>query len=222
VAVLALLFAGAVIVPISRGSWLAVGLAIVICSLLYRRRAIIVIGVVMAVALLVTVPSLRLSVVSVLNGTDASSKDHASALDKGINTVLQNPLGLGVGESDQFGQVLATGDSAGAGVGENMYITLIVSVGPLGFLLFMAWMIGVLKRLLSVRPGAPPAWMIIGAGAALVGYLVSALLASPLMRFTTSASVWLIIGLVTGLVVAAPELRAGRDPVAGDGAATVQ
>jgi hypothetical protein len=42
------------------------------------------------------------------------------------------------------------------------------------------------------------------------------MLASPLMRFTTSASVWLVIGLVAGLVLAAPELASDRDNSAGE------
>jgi hypothetical protein len=219
-AVLAVLFAGAVLAPISRGSWLAVGVAVVLCSLIYGRRTIILLGLVTAAVVLLAVPSFRYSIVSVFNGTDHSSQDHASALDKGLTTVVQNPLGLGVGESDQFGQVLGSGDSAGAGVGENMYITLLVSVGPLGFLAFVAWMAGLLKRLLAVRHRAPPApWMVIGCGAALVGYLVSAMLASPLMRFTTSASVWLVIGLVAGLVLAAPDRAGDRDNSAGEGSA---
>jgi hypothetical protein len=205
-ALLAALFAGAVITPISRGSWIAAGLALVLCSVLYSRRAIILIGLIIAVALLVTVPPLRSSVASVFNGTDSSSNDHASALSQGITTVLHNPLGLGVGQSDQFGQVLSTGDSAGAGVGENMYITLLVSVGPLGFLAFVAWLVGLLKRLVAVRHRAPPVpWWVAATGAALLGYLVSAMLASPLMRFTTSASVWLLIGLAVGVTLSAPD-----------------
>jgi len=97
-----------------------------------------------------------------------------------------------------------------------MYITLLVSVGPLGFLAFVAWMAGLLKRLIAVRHRAPPpSWMVVGSGAALVGYLVSAMLASPLMRFTTSASVWLVIGLAAGLVLAAPDRPSDRDDLAG-------
>jgi hypothetical protein len=215
---LAVLFAGAVITPISRGSWLAVGLAVVLCSLIYRRPAIIVIGLVLTVAVLLAVPPLRNSITSVFNGTDSSSSSHASALDKGITTVVQNPLGLGVGQSDQFGQVLSSGDSAGAGVGENMYITLLVSVGPLGFLAFLAWMVGLLWRLAAIRHRAPPpSWIAIGSGAALLGYMVSAMLSSPLMRFTTSASVWLVIGLATGIMLDAPGWRRQRDDPAGDG-----
>ena len=220
-AALAVLFTGAEIAPISRGSWIAAALAVVLCSLIYRRRAIIVIGLVATATVLLAVAPLRYSITSVFNGTDASSKDHASALDKGITTVLQNPLGLGVGESDQFGQVLGSGDSAGAGVGENMYITLLVSVGPVGFLAFVAWMAGLLKRLLAVRHRAPPPWLVIGSVAALLGYLVSALLASPLMRFTTSASVWLVIGLAAGLVLAAPEMAGDGDNLAVESTAGV-
>ena len=207
-----LLFVAAVIVPISRGAWIAVALAVVLCSLVCRRRAIIFVGLALAAAALVMVPAVRFSVVATVTGTDSSASDHASALGKGISTVIDNPIGLGVGQSDQFGQVLGSGDTAGAGVGENMYITLLVSVGPLGLLAFLVWSAGLIKYLIAVRHRAPPpSWIVIGSGAALVGYLVTALLAPPLMRFTTSATVWLVVGLAMGSVLAASRLATNGD-----------
>ena len=157
------------------------------------------------------VPAVRFSVVATVTGTDSSASDHASALGKGISTVIDNPIGLGVGQSDQFGQVLGSGDTAGAGVGENMYITLLVSVGPLGLLAFLVWSAGLIKYLIAVRHRAPPpSWIVIGSGAALVGYLITALFAPPLMRFTTSATVWLVIGLAMGSVLATSRPTADR------------
>lgn len=219
-AALSLLFLGAVIAPISRGSWIATGIALLLCAWIYRHRVIILVGLALAGAIVVAVPSLNHAVTAVFAGTDASTKDHASALDRGLQTVLQNPIGLGVGESDQFGQVLATGDSAGAGVGENMYITLLVSVGPLGFLAFLAWMAGLLWSLAGIgRRGPPRSWIIVGTWTALLGYAAVAMLAAPLMRFTTSASVWLVVGLCVGLVLASPS--SDEEPEGGvDSAAT--
>ncbi len=197
-AVVGLLMAAAVVTPISRGSWIAAGLAFFICALAYRYRALVAVVFVVAALVLLAVPASRNSIITTLQGTDASSAGHAAAVDTGVKTMTENPLGLGVGQSGQFGQVLASGDEAGAGVGENMYLELLVSVGPLGFLVFVAWMAGLLWTLAGLRRRGPPSWILVGTSAALVGYIVSALFASPLMRFTTSASIWLVIGLCIG------------------------
>jgi multisubunit Na+/H+ antiporter MnhG subunit len=45
-----------------------------------------------------------------------------------------------------------------------------------------------------------PVWVSVGVGAALLASLVAAMSASTLMRFTTAASIWLLVGVV----VAAP------------------
>jgi O-antigen ligase len=203
-------FAGAVITPISRGSWIAAGIAVLLLAFSYRRRAIIVVALVLGSTVLLAVPASRNSIVAVVTGNDASSGGHVQAIDTGIKTVINNPLGLGVGQSGQFGEMLASEDSNGAGVGENMYLELLVSVGPVGFLAFVAWMLGLLWQLAAVRHRAPPpTWFVVGTGAALLGYIVVAMLASPLMRFTTSASIWLLIGLCTGWIVAGPRLADG-------------
>jgi hypothetical protein len=214
IGVVGILFAGAVFAPISRGAWIAVGLALLLCSLIYRRRALIVVAIVLTGALFLAVPSVNHSILAVISGKDASSQDHAEALDRGVRTLIDHPVGMGVGQSDQFGQVLATGDSAGAGVGENMYITLWISTGPLGLLVFLAWLAGLLWHLAFVRHRAPPpSWIVIGTGTALVGYAVTAMLAAPLMRFTTSASVWLVVGLCAGLVLASSRSEKDREAI---------
>jgi hypothetical protein len=212
---LALLVGAAVVTPISRGSWIAAGLAFLLCALIYRHSAIVLVVFLVAGAVLLAVPASRNSIVTSLTGTDTSSAGHAQALDTGLKTYLDHPLGWGVGQSGQFGQVLSGGDSAGAGIGENMYLELLVSVGPLGFFAFVAWMGGLLWSLgNSLRRGPPLGWIVVGSVAALVGYYVSALFASPLMRFTTSASVWLVVGLCVGLVLASERSTEGPDALA--------
>ena len=219
-AIFGLFMAAAVVTPISRGSWMAAGLAVLVSSLIYRRRAFLGVAALVALVALLAVPSARYSMTSFFSGTDASSQDHFSAIDKGLTTVLQNPLGLGVGQSDQFGQVLTSGEGAGAGVGENIFIVLLASVGPLGCLAFAAWMSGLLWHLAVIRHRAPPpSWMVVGSGAALVGYIAAAMLSPALMRFTTSASVWLVIGLCVGLVLASQHSTEEPDALAGGASA---
>jgi len=150
---------------------------------------------------LAIVPPFSYSISSALSGLDSSVMGHEQAIDKGTKVVTQNPLGLGLGQADHFGAALSSSDGAGqsAGVGENIYLALFVSVGPLGFLMFAAWVLGLIRPLLGGRD--PTAgWIAIAVGCALVGYLVGGMFASPLMRFTTSSTVWLTIGMTIGVL----------------------
>lgn len=89
---------------------------------------------------------------------------------------------MGVGQADQLRQVFS--DSEG-GVGENMYLEPLVSVGPPGLLAFLVWLARLLWRMATVRRRAPPVWMVVGTWAALLGCAAVAMLVAPLMRFTT-------------------------------------
>jgi O-antigen ligase len=152
---------------------------------------------------LAVIPPFSYSISSALSRTDSSVVGHQQAIDEGVVVVAQNPFGLGLGQADQFGQALAgSGDSAG--VGENLYLALLVSVGPLGLLMFAAWVLGLLRPMLASRDPTI-GWIAIAVGCALVGYLAGGLLASPLMRFTTSATVWLVIGMTIGALSALPQ-----------------
>jgi hypothetical protein len=187
------LFAAAVLTPISRGAWLAAAVGVVVAGLLYRRILPTAAGVAIVMLFIVLVPPFSYSVSSALGGTDSSMAGHTQAIEEGIHTVIHNPLGLGLGQADQFGAVLS---DASAAIGENLYLVLHVSVGPIGLLLFIGWVVGILLSLIeSLRPGKA-AWMQIAMAATLVGLLVSAVTASPLLRFTTAASFWLLLGLL--------------------------
>lgn len=197
---LAILFAAAVITPISRGAWIAAGLGVFACGLIYRRLVISTAAVALTAMLLLSVQPFNFAITSAWNQTDSSAAAHTEAIQHGTQVIRSNPLGVGVGQADQFGQIFSGGEG---GAGENTYIALLVSVGPFGLLAFLVFMVGCLWRLAAVRRRAPPpSWMVFGSGAALLGYTASAMFSSPLMRFTTSASVWLVIGLCVGLKLA--------------------
>jgi hypothetical protein len=195
------LFAAAVVTPISRGGWLTAAIALVLAAVIFRRiRATLLVLLIVGAALAV-VPPFSYSISSALSRTDSSVIGHQQAIDEGAQIVAQNPVGLGLGQADHFGQALAGGTGASAGVGENIYLALLVSVGPLGFLMFAAWVLGTIPTMIGSRDPTI-GWIAVAVGCALVGYLVGGVLASPLMRFTTSSTVWLIIGMTVGTLSA--------------------
>jgi O-antigen ligase len=191
---LAILFAAAVITTISRGSWLAAGLGVLLVGVFYRRVLITLVALAAVGLFLALVPPFSLSISSALSASDSSVVAHSSAIEKGIKTVTQNPFGLGVGQGDQPGFAFG-GEEGAAGVGENMYLSLLVTVGPVGLAAFLAWFLGMGWTLFASLRRSPH-WLVAGTLAALVGYGASAATASPLMRFTTSAHFWLLLGLV--------------------------
>jgi O-Antigen ligase len=201
-----LVLAAAVITPISRGSWIAAVVGVLIAGLAFRRVLAVGLALALVGVVLLATPPFSYSITSVLNRSDSSVVGHEDAVQKGVHVVLQNPAGLGVGQSDYFGSTLSGGGStagalssgdagsASAGVGENMYLSVLVAIGPIGLVALAGWMIGLALHLLP-RRRADVDWIDVGLLAALAGSAISALTASALMRFTTSASFWLLVGL---------------------------
>ena len=74
---------------------------------------------------------------------EASTSEHLSSLRQGIHTVLHHPQGFGLGNSG------VTAERTGVKVeaGESTYTELGVEAGLLGALLFVAWSLAVLWRL---------------------------------------------------------------------------
>jgi hypothetical protein len=206
----------ALIGTISRGPWVAAVFGVVIVGVLIRRPLPALAGIAVAVAFVALVPPFSYSVRSALLGSDSSVQAHVEAVDKGIGTVIDNPMGIGLGNGDQMGDALATeggasGASTSAGVGENLYLALYVSTGPLGLLTFLGWVVGAGLSLWSGWRPSREAWAEVGLGAVLVGLLATSITASHLMRFTTAASFWLLVGMFVQLRVQRPGLnRAGR------------
>ena len=193
------LFLAAEIVPISRGSWVAAAVVALACAVAFRRLLVTALGLALVALFLVVVPPFSLAVSGAIGASDSSTVAHGGAIASGVTTFLQNPLGLGLGQADHPGAAFGGGESAA--VGENLYLALLVSVGPLGTAAFLAWVAGSAGTLMAGwRSGRD--WIVIALLATLLGYLVSAGTASPLMRFTTSGSFWLLLGMAVATVPA--------------------
>ena len=193
------LFLAAEIVPISRGSWVAAAVVALACAVAFRRLLVTGLGLALVALFLVVVPPFSLAVSGAIGASDSSTVAHGGAIASGVTTFLQNPLGLGLGQADHPGAAFGGGESAA--VGENLYLALLVSVGPLGTAAFLAWVAGSAGTLMAGwRSGRD--WIVIALLATLLGYLVSAGTASPLMRFTTSGSFWLLLGMAVATVPA--------------------
>lgn len=210
---IALLFALALIVPISRGSWIAAGVGVLVCAVWLRQIRIALVALIATGLFLVLVPPFSYSIESALSLRDYSTLGHQEAVERGVETVVENPFGLGAGHGDTGFNRAFNGSDDGdtADVGENMYLAILVTVGPLGFVAFVGWMLGVTVWLLRRPRGSPGHWAYVAGGAALTGLAVASLTSSPLMRFTTAASAWLIIGLLVGMSLVEARARQHTD-----------
>ncbi len=200
------LFGLAVITPISRGIWIGLIGSLVVSGVVLHKYRLAALSIVVFVAFIGLVPPFSYSITSAATATDSSTTAHSGALAHGANVVVTNPLGMGVGQADSFGKNYSA--SAGvdsSGVGENMYLTTYTSVGPLGLLALLVWMAALLVELFGRLRSSLPAWVPVGIGAGLLAELAAGMSASTLMRFTTAASICLLVGLV--IAVPGPEFR---------------
>jgi hypothetical protein len=218
---LSLLFAFATIVTISRGAWIAAAVVVVICGLMFHRIRLAFLCLALVGVFLAGVPPFNSSITSVLNRDDSSAMGHLVAIGRDVDTALTHIFGLGLGGVDRTvslqavptpqpvqtggatgGATVSGGSDESAGIGENLYLSVLVATGPLGAVTFTAWCLAVTLMLLRAAKQSASKWLIAGVAVAMVGSLVSAMSSSGLMRFTTAASDWLLLGLATGLVLA--------------------
>ena len=197
-----ILFAASIVITISRGGWGAAVLAALVCGLVFRRLRVAALGIALAIAFVAVVPPFSASIGSFINKTDTSTGGHSAAIDKGLQQIGDNPLGAGVGQADKFGavdldgvaQTLSQGEELG--VGENTYLSVMINAGPIALIAFVLMFVGLLGNVLPLKRGTSATLPQVVVAAAIIGYAASAMTSSPLMRFTTSASFWLIAGLV--------------------------
>jgi hypothetical protein len=211
------LFALAVMTPISRGTWIGLVGALVAGGAIAHRYRLTVLTVAVFVACLALLPPFSYAVWSGVNGQDSSTNDHAAAVQNGVSVIISNPLDAGVGQGDQFGAQMAAASGVETNnIGENMYLTTYASVGPLGLLVFVVWLAAVLLEIFGrVRTGLP-SWISYGVGIGLLAEIAAAMSASTLMRFTIAASMMLLVGLVVavpGSKLARPNLAAVLPPL---------
>jgi hypothetical protein len=209
---LTLLFGLAIVVTISRGHWIAAAIVIALCGLLFQRLRMAFLLLTIAGIFVVGVPPFSYSISSALNRTDSSALGHIRIIGADAQTAIENILGLGLGGADQV--ILKTPNSTTSappatssnnetsGLGENLYLSTLLNTGPLGAAAFIAWCLGILVALLRAARRAANKWLVGGSAAALGGSMAAAMSSAALVRFTTAASTWLLLGLATGLVVA--------------------
>jgi hypothetical protein len=211
-----LLFALAVLTPISRGTWIGLIGALVVGGALVHRYRLAALTVVLFVACLVAIPPFSYSVWSAIHGEDASTTNHVAAITSGVSVIVSNPATGTVGQNDQFAQEIAAASGIETNnVGENMYLTTYASVGPLGLLVYVVWLAAVLVELFGRVRRSLPAWIPAGVAIGLLAEAAAGMSASTLMRFTNAASMMLIVGLVVsapGSEFRRPDLTAVRHP----------
>jgi hypothetical protein len=215
----AVLFLTAIIFTISRGGWIAAGLAIVLLGVALRNVRIALVALLLVGAFVWFVPPFSVSLHSAVNGTDGSAILHQQAVENGVENLTQNPLGSGVGRSDlQFGQSFGGGAGEGTLL-ENTYLSVFVATGPFGLIAVIGWVVGVVMTLWPSRSRLRSHWPRIAMVAAILGLAFASLTSNTLMRFTTGASFWILVGLLIGHVpvrrpsLALPWRGAGRaDP----------
>jgi hypothetical protein len=211
----------ALLVTFSRGSWMAGALAIAITGIVLGRPKPTLVALMVTGFVLLTVSPFNLAVTSAFSGTDASTGGHIYAIQQNVDLYLEHPLGAGVGTADKMGATSIPGTSPASpaensqsdnvGIGENMYLSLLLNVGPLGFVVFLAWIAGAALAVVGKIAGkARTRWREVVVVAVLVGYLASAMTSAPMMRFTTSGAFWLLFGLAVPTVV----VRSGRSLIA--------
>ena len=227
---LSLLFCLATIVTLSRGSWIAAAVVVVMCGFMFRRLRVSFLCLMVVGIFLMGVRPFSDSITSALNRNDSSMLGHIEAIGQDVQVTIANIFGMGLGSADRVvGLQPDSGQTAGAsagasaggnigsdestGVGENLYLSVLVSTGPAGAVTFVAWSVGVVVLLLRAVRQSAHKWLLAGVATAMVGSLISAMSSSALMRFTTAASGWLLLGLATSLVLAtSPEIASFKRP----------
>lgn len=193
-----LLFLATITFTISRGSWIAAVVVILLCGVALRQARVSLVIVAAFAAFVWFVPPFSVSLHSAVNGTDGSAVLHQQAVEQGVQTIGQSPLGNGVGGSDyQFGTTF--GGSGGEGMLlENTYLSLFVGTGPFGLVAFLAWATGIAMALWPGRRALRAHWPQVAFIAALAGLGVASMTSATLLRFTTGASFWILLGLIVG------------------------
>lgn len=149
-----------------------------------------------------------------LSTEEPSIESHLTSLREGLETVAEHPQGFGLGNAG----TVAARTGATPLAGESNYTELGVEVGLLGMLLFVAWNLALLVRLLRrARAAAPPAgWPAAAAAASLAAVLALAVQTDVLgVPWIAVCVLWLSGALATRPEPGSPEpLAEVRPPAA--------
>jgi hypothetical protein len=133
---------------------------------------------------------------------DPSALGHIAAIVHGTQTVLQEPLGFGIGTAGYVGYGFAgEGEQA---VGESLYLSLAAELGWIGMLLFAGWVAVAawrLGRYALDNSGRDSSWALAaGLAVATVGYAVASLTTEVWRGLQAGAIYWWLLGTAVTMV----------------------
>lgn len=121
-----------------------------------------------------------------------STQAHVQEVTSGINALLKQPLGLGLGKNPVTNDRFLTPGTYGL-TSDNSYLQVGDEVGVLAM---VPWLIFVFGALLSVRRRArAPSAVAAAAGLALLGILVTGFFHHVFLGFSTAWVLWALVGL---------------------------
>jgi hypothetical protein len=150
-----------------------------------------------------------------LSTEEPSIESHLTSLRDGMKTVARHPQGYGLGNAG----TVASRTDVPLRAGESNYTELGVETGVVGLLLFVAWNLALLVRLLRAAaraPSAPSGWAVAGVAAALAAVLALAVQTDTLGVPWLAICVWWLAGSLVAAKEATPVERPAvvKPPVA--------
>ncbi|MBP1765146.1 MAG: putative bicarbonate transporter, IctB family [Firmicutes bacterium] len=181
----------------SRGVWLSILAVIILYGILYSRKVFWLLLIV-PLALVLAQDSLMDRILSIANPTDTSSTLRLALWESTVAMILDHPfLGIGWGaylfvypEYDFFLQ------DAGTKIfhAHNMYLNIAAEIGVPGLMVFLALMVGHIRKALRVVQGSNrwAAGIMLGTATALLGLAVSGFTDYILFNIQLSMLFWLL------------------------------
>jgi hypothetical protein len=142
----AALIAAGLICSVTRSAWVGTAVAISTLALLMgQTKRLLKYGAVMLALFIAAIPILGLSdyLLSTKSGQDLSAQGHQQSILEGIQYVAQHPLGAGPGN---VGKLAVKQEDTAFSV-ENSYLTFAAEYGILTTLLFIGFMVSVVRTL---------------------------------------------------------------------------
>jgi len=190
------------ILAASRGAILAtligIGIIIIVSSNKVRFRSIVVVGVALGISLVFA--PVRAFVMNTISLEDPSSGGHISQLEKGVDMIINQPMGFGLGNGGYVGSYFTGG--AAQGTGESFFFSIASQVGLIGVGLFIFALAAILLDLRRIWNKADTLWLKVSALVALgalLGYSVSAIASEAAFGLLASGAMWFMCGLVIQL-----------------------
>jgi hypothetical protein len=87
---------------------------------------------------------------------------------------------------------------------ENTYLSLWAAVGPLGLAAFLAWFGGIVVAIGLDGHSLTTRWRRAAVMAAMLGLAVASFSSETMLRFTTGATFWIVVGVSVGMLPQKP------------------